>query len=123
MSGRNTNPMRTSTKAAALFLGATLLGGCATREPLYYWGDYQGQVYGHLKGEKGPEEQIQSLEAAMEKARARGKALPPGYHAHLAMLYGKTGQTDRLQAHLEAEKAQFPESAAFMDFLLHNLQR
>lgn len=116
--------MGTFTKAAILFLAAASLSGCVTRpEPLYYWGDYQGQVYGSLKGEKSPEEQIQNLEAEMEKARAKGKALPPGYHAHLAMLYGKTGQTDRLQTHLEAEKAQFPESAAFMDFLLHNFQR
>lgn len=116
--------MRAFMKTAVLLLGAALLGGCVTRpEPLYYWGDYQGQVYGHLKGEKGPEEQIQNLEAEMEKARAKGKALPPGYHAHLAMLYGKAGRTDRLEAHLEAEKAQFPESTAYMDFLLHNLQR
>ncbi|NTV11465.1 MAG: DUF4810 domain-containing protein, partial [Zoogloea sp.] len=87
------------------------------------WGDYQGQVYGYLKGDKAPEEQILAMEAEMEKARAKGKALPPGYHAHLAMLYGKTGRTDRLEAELAAEKAQFPESTAYVDFLLKNLKR
>lgn len=102
----------------------SLLAGCATQQqPLYYWGSYQSEVYGHFKGEKGPEEQIQALEEAREKARAQGKALPPGFQAHLAMLYGKTGRTDRLVEHLEAEKVQFPESSTFMDFLLKKFSR
>jgi hypothetical protein len=96
-----------------------LLSGCVSRpQPLYYWGDYQAQVYGHFKGEKGPEDQIQALEEVREKARAQGKSLPPGFQAHLAMLYGQSGRAERLVENLEAEKRQFPESAAFMDFLL-----
>lgn len=114
--------MRRAFKAGACTLAAlsmTLLAGCATRpQPLYYWGSYQAQVYGHFKGEKGPEEQIQALEADREKARARGMALPPGFQAHLAMLYGQTGRTDRLADNLEAEKTQFPESTSYMNFLL-----
>jgi len=100
-------------------LSTTLLAGCANRpQPIYYWGDYQSQVYGHFKGEKGPEDQIQALEAIREQARAKGKPLPPGFQAHLAMLYGQSGRSDRLMENLEAEKAQFPESSTFMDFLL-----
>ena len=45
-------------------------------------------------------------------------ALPPGFQAHLAMLYGQTGRTDRLADNLEAEKTQFPESTSYMNFLL-----
>lgn len=104
-------------------LAVACLGGCATRqEPLYHWGGYQGQVYGHLTGDKGPEEQIETLEAEAEKARAQGKALPPGYRAHLAMLYGQTGRSEQMRSGLEAEKAQFPESATFMDFLLQKFK-
>lgn len=100
-------------------ISAALLAGCVSRpQPLYYWGDYQSQVYGHFKGEKGPEEQIQALEKVRELARAQGKPLPPGLQAHLAMLYGQTGRSDRLVEQLEAEKKQFPESTTFMDFLL-----
>ncbi|WP_374342080.1 DUF4810 domain-containing protein [Azonexus sp.] len=111
-----------ATRLAGAALCALALTGCATRpEPLYYWGNYQGQVYAYFKGDTAPEEQILALEAELEKARAKGKRPPPGYHAHLAMLYGKTGRTDRLQQHLEAEKAQFPESAPFMDFLLKKI--
>lgn len=102
-----------------VMLSTTVLAGCVTRpQPLYYWGDYQNQVYGHFKGEKGPEEQIQALEAVREQARAQGKALPPGFQAHLAMLYGQTGRSERLVEQLEAEKRQFPESSTFVDFLL-----
>lgn len=102
----------------AVFLSA-LLAGCVSRpQPLYYWGDYQSQVYGHFKGEKGPEEQIAALEAVREQARSQGRALPPGFQAHLAMLYGQTGRSDRMVEQLEAEKKQFPESSIFMDFLL-----
>jgi len=102
----------------------SVLAGCATPyQPLYYWGSYQTQVYGHFKGEKGPEEQIQALEETRQKARAEGKQLPPGFQAHLAMLYGQTGRSDRLVENLEAEKAQFPESSTFMDFLLKKFNR
>jgi len=101
-----------------------LASGCAhqDRQPLYYWGSYQSQLYGHYKGEKGPEEQIAALEADAEKASAKGLALPPGFRAHLGMLYGETGRTDKMATNLEAEKERFPESAGFMDFLLKNFK-
>lgn len=105
--------------SALTLLSTPLFAGCVTRpQPLYYWGDYQTQVYGHFKGEKGPEEQIQALEAVREEAHAQGQALPPGFQAHLAMLYGQTGRSERLVEQLEAEKKQFPESSTFVDFLL-----
>lgn len=44
--------------------------------------------------------------------------VPPGLHAHLGMLYGNTGHTDLAMAEFNTEKAAFPESAPFMDFLM-----
>lgn len=107
-------------RRCALAIASTaLLAGCVSRpQPLYYWGDYQSQVYGHFKGEKSPEEQIQALEMVREEALSEGKPLPPGFQAHLAMLYGQTGRSERLVEQLEAEKKQYPESSTFMDFLL-----
>lgn len=101
-----------------------LLSGCATRhQSLYYWGDYQPQVYGHFTGDKGPEEQIASLEAGLEKARAVGKPVPPGYHAQLGILYAKTEHEDQMRKYFEAEKTQYPEGAAYMDFLLRKFKQ
>ncbi|WP_311223815.1 MULTISPECIES: DUF4810 domain-containing protein [unclassified Acidovorax] len=108
-------------KAALAAATLALLAGCVTpQKQLYSWEGYQPQVYAYLKdnGVAGPEEQIVALEAAAEKARANGTALPPGYHAHLAMLYSKTGQIDKTALHFAAEKEQFPESSTFMDFLM-----
>ena len=119
--------MSCSSKAkicAVAVISMSSLAGCVTRpQHLYHWGGYQTQVYGHFKGDKDPAQQIQALEQEREAARSLGKPLPPGFQAHLAMLYGKTGRSDRMAENLEAEKAQFPESAAFMDFLLKNLTR
>jgi hypothetical protein len=111
--------------AAAVPLAATLLlAGCATGpQPLYYWGDYQPTLYGHFTKEVGPQEQIASLEAGLEKARAAGKPVPPGYNAHLGLLYAEGEQTDQMLKYFEAEKTLYPESASYMDFLLAKLKR
>lgn len=95
-----------------------LLAGCATKtEPLYYWGDYQPQVYGHFTKDKGPEEQIASLEAGLEQARAKGKSVPPGYLAHLGVLYAQGEHQDQMLKYFQAEKKLYPESTAYIDFL------
>jgi len=100
-------------------LAALALGGCVTRpQPLYYWGDYPAQQYAYLKGESGPEDGIQRLEKVREEARAKGLKLPPGLQAHLAMLYGQSGRTDQFEQNLQAERQSFPESSAYLDFLL-----
>jgi len=104
--------------------GLVLLTGCATRtEPLYYWGDYQPQVYAHFTKDSGPEEQIAKLEAGLEKARAAGKTVPPGYNAHLGILYAETERQDQMVKYFEAEKGLYPESAAYMDFLLRKFKQ
>jgi len=113
--------------ASRLILGALallFLSGCASRpQPLYYWGDYQDQIYGHFKGERGAEEQIAKLEADIEKAASKNMDLPPGFQAHLAILYGSTGNSEKMRSNLEAEKRQYPESSTFMDFLLKKFEQ
>ena len=107
-----------------LIVATISVSGCATKnQSLYYWGSYQSQVSGYFKAEKSPEAQIIALEADREKARAENKPLPPGFEAHLAMLYGKTGRTDQFVEHIQAEKTQFPESSTFMDFLLKKFKK
>lgn len=104
-------------------IAAVSLSGCAAPQPtLYAWNGYQPQVYAHFKG-KGPEEQIIVLEAGAQKAAAQGAKLPPGYHAHLGLLYLNTGRTDQAIAALQQEKAQFPESTKYIDFLLNNMKK
>ncbi|MEJ2612255.1 MAG: DUF4810 domain-containing protein [Candidatus Thiodiazotropha sp.] len=109
---------------AILAVYALVLTGCASApKPLYHWDSYQTQVYKHFKGEAGPEEQITALEKDIQKARSENTALPPGFHAHLALLYAEIGKEDQVIQELETEKRMFPESSSFMDFLTHRFNK
>ncbi|MGE8657560.1 MAG: DUF4810 domain-containing protein [Achromobacter sp.] len=109
-------------RALALAALAGLLGACAQQpKRMYSWQSYEPSVYAYLK-EDGADYAAQSLamEKNIETARATDAALPPGFRAHLGMLYLKLGQGDKGLEQLEGEKAAFPESKPFMDFLLRN---
>jgi hypothetical protein len=105
--------------------GLGLLSGCASQPAtLYYWGNYQGEVYEYLKEPGGGDiaKQIESLEAGVQKATAGNQALPPGYHAQLGMLYYSQGNVDRAVEQLALEKTAYPESTVFIDGLLNKFR-
>ena len=107
---------------AAIAMGSVLVGCAEAPKRLYYWEGFQGQLYEHFKADRsGPEEQLRILDAQAQKARAIGAALPPGFRAHLAMTYLRLGRDGEAKQELEAEKANFPESAQYMDFLLKRM--
>lgn len=114
-----------SRQAPAVLLAAGLaLAGCAEKT-LYRWDEYQPQVADHFKG-GSPDAEIAVLEAGVQRAQATPGGtgtLPPGYRAQLGYLYGFTGKTDQMVQQFAAEKAAFPESAAYMDFLLNNARK
>ena len=108
----------------ALVFGVGLFG-CASQpqsQPLYAWGHYESQVYAHLKGESR-EAQIVALERDREKIEASGRTAPPGFYAHLGMLYAETGNDAKAIACFETEKVRFPEATVFMDFLLKKYRK
>ena len=105
----------------ALTLAAsTLLAGCAAPKTLYQWEGYEPQVYEYFKGEEPKEAQVEALERDLQKIRSTGKAVPPGYHAHLGLLYLSMGKDDQMVQQFNTEKTLFPESGTYMDFLLKN---
>lgn len=100
-------------------LAVWLLAGCQSAPGLYQWEGYQPQVYSYLKGQnQGVEAQIIVLEAGLQKIRAKGAMPPPGYHAHLGLLYSVLGKDDQMVQQFETEMTLFPESRAYMEFLL-----
>ncbi len=102
----------------APFFALALLSGCASQPSLYRWGDYDAQVYSHFKNTGSVDEQI----AALEKILATGKQTQnpgPGIYAHLGLLYAKQGREDLMRQNWEKEKALYPESAAYLDFLMN----
>ena len=108
----------------ALLLCAALTG-CATKKPqMYQWEGYQGNVDSYFRGDKAsPDAQLRSMEDGLQKIRASGGTVPPGYNAHLGLLYAQQGNLDRFTLQLQAEKTQYPESEVFMDFLTRNLKK
>lgn len=103
--------------SAGPFLLLALLCGCATQPTLYRWGDYDNQVFAHFKNTGSVEQQI----AALEKTLNTGDTTQhpgPGLHAHLGLLYAKLGKDDLMRKHWEREKFLYPESAAYLDFLM-----
>lgn len=110
---------------ALVALVIVLLAGCATPpKQLYQWEGYQPQVYDYLRGQAdGPEAQIIKLEEGLQKIHASGKTPPPGYHAHLGLLYAQIGKEDQVAQQFQTEKTLFPESATYMDFLLKKYQQ
>ncbi|CAN5325451.1 hypothetical protein BH11PSE10_BH11PSE10_14260 [soil metagenome] len=112
---RNTIP---KVLVLALVLG---LSACAAPppKPLYQWNGYQARLYEYFKNSgANAGEQITALEAQLQQNDAARLASPPGLHGHLALLYSKMGDDLAARRHLEAERALFPESAAYVDFLL-----
>jgi hypothetical protein len=105
----------------ALTLAASaLLAGCSSPQTLYQWEGYEPQVYEYFKGEEPKEAQVEALERDLQKIRSTGKAVPPGYHAHLGLLYLSMGKDDQMVQQFNTEKTLFPESGTYMDFLLKN---
>lgn len=114
--------MRLRMVSAALVL-LTLLGCVQAPKQLYMWESFPRQQYEVLLGgAASPDAQIQALETHAEKARAASAALPPGFRAHLGMMYLAIGNTSTARQMWQAEKLAFPESSPYIDILLKRLE-
>jgi hypothetical protein len=112
-------------KRALLLVSCSILTGCATSEPLYYWGDYEDLIYEMYiePGSADSATQIAKLKEDINKASANGKLVPPGLHAHLGYMYFLQGNTHDAVLEFETEKKLFPESAKFVDGLMGRLKK
>ena len=103
---------------------ALLVVSASCASPSYYdWGRYEESVYQVTARPDGFDlaAEIDALEQQLEKTEAKQRPIPPGLHAHLGYLHTVSGNADAARAHFEQEKALFPESAKFVDFLLERL--
>ncbi|WP_252346164.1 MULTISPECIES: DUF4810 domain-containing protein [unclassified Paludibacterium] len=116
-------------KRSGLVLGliaSVMLCACASQpDTLYQWEGYQSHVYSYLRADSGtsPDKQIQEMEAELQKIRARGKTPPPGYYAHLGMLYANVGNTAMMAQNFQVEEKLFPESAPYLDYLMSKVKK
>jgi hypothetical protein len=54
----------------------------------------------------------------MRESKDKGLVLPPGFHAHLALLYEKIGKPIEMRQMLETEKRLYPESTTYINNIL-----
>jgi hypothetical protein len=103
--------------AAASFV---LTAGCATRQDIYYWGDYERLIQdAYIKpGAADTGTQIEKLTADIQKAAAAGKRVPPGIYAHLGFLYALEGKDSQSQAAFKQEEDLYPESRILIEGML-----
>jgi hypothetical protein len=71
---------------------------------------YEDMIYSTYlnPGKVSVPEEINILETDIEKAAAAGKPVPPGLHAHLAVLLVSNGEFDKALGHFRTEKELFP---------------
>jgi hypothetical protein len=100
-----------------LLVAFLMVSGCASNSQLYNWGSYESQVYARFTSASDPAQQIAELEKTLASAKT-DRPVPPGFHAHLGLLYGEAGRSDDMIQHFTIEKTLYPEAAPFMDFLL-----
>lgn len=105
---------------------AAMLSACVTPpKMLYAWGSYEQLIYTSYStpGAGDAQSQVDTLEKDFQVARGSNQRLPPGWHAHLGYLYFQLGKADQARQEFMTEKAEFPESAAFMDRLIARIKK
>jgi len=107
-----------------LIAALAALSACAPKS-IYSWGRYEELVFEmYMKpGQADPVTQTAKLTEDIDKAKAEGKPVPPGVHAHLAYLYYQQGNVGGAQQEFQIEKTLFPESAAFIDGMLQRMSQ
>jgi hypothetical protein len=115
----------TALRRAGALLVLAAAAGCAQKgpPPLYAWGTFSRQQYEALLSDGSPPgEQLQAMQAHVEKSRGLNAALPPGFRAHLGLLHLNSGNPGQARELWLAEKQAFPEGAPYMDQLLKRLE-
>ena len=111
----------------AIILFAALFSGCNTvnevregpnRGDLYYWGNFELYIFEYLTG--NAYDQIQDMERDRQRIESSNRHVPPGFYAHLGLLYNELGHHAMAIYFFEREKALFPEAETFINLLLSN---
>jgi hypothetical protein len=111
-------PPRITALVAIIML--SFLCGCSNHNPhLYHWGAYPSATYAYLRGDKTTaEEQLDALLQTLSQARERERRVPPGLHAQIGLVYARMGNSQLARKHWEQEKALFPASTEFINFIM-----
>jgi hypothetical protein len=107
----------------SIFLIPVVMSCTSQKKTLFYWGDYSNTLY-NLK--KTPNDEnlakhknaIQAIITTSEKKKLK---VPPGIYCEYGFILAKEGDTENARKYFELEAQTYPESAAFMEKLITNL--
>jgi len=102
-----------------LLLVTLLLIGCVQNTALYTWGNYSQTLYAYKKNptEETRQNHINTLQKIIAYADDNGRRVPPGVYAELAIMKKDSANNADVTSLLNKEKAVYPESAKFIDFI------
>lgn len=111
-------------KTALIVGGSVLFSACTPKKDnsLYYWGHYSDSVYQYYNKPNELAEQEQALLVLIDKAKNSGKNVAPGVYGHLGLVSMKLGKRAEANAAFAQEKALYPESAKFIQYLQSKLK-
>lgn len=104
---------------------AVSLVGCATpKKSTFYWGSYEDLVYDMYvePGSADATTQIDKLTTTIQEAKAEGKPVGPGIHAHLGYMYSLQGNVAQSKAEFLTEETMYPESDILIDGMMNRLK-
>jgi hypothetical protein len=107
----------TITRLSAILAFAFALSACAV-QPKYNWGNYDRSLYSYYKDSTKSAEHMAELESIVTDADASRKKVAPGIHAEYGYLLLQKGQSNDAITQFEKEKAEWPESAQFMNIMI-----
>jgi hypothetical protein len=93
--------------------------GCATQQPMYYWGDYSNSLYCCRKDstEENLLKHKEILENIVEESAKRNLRVPPGVCAELGYIYFRQKKNQEAIKYFETEERTYPESKVLMQRL------
>jgi hypothetical protein len=114
---------RLAAPGLALLLLASI--GCARNTTTYYWSGYQWSAYsGNQIDRGGPESKRfeATLKRILERSDAAKRKPPPGVAAEYGYLFFRRGEMDAAVQYFEREAREWPESGAFMRWMVQQVR-
>lgn len=107
-----------------LLLLAMTLTGCTSTSQLFYWGQYEDIIYTSYAnpGELTASRQIELLSNEIALAQQNNIKPAPGLYAQLGTAAVENNQKQMAKDAFEHEAKLYPESKAFMDYLIRQLE-
>ena len=118
--------LKRSLRIGAAIVALHTLSGCVSSpDTHYHWGHYETLVYDmYMKpGKATATRQIDKLNADIQEAANKGKAVPPGLYAHLGFMYSIEGNVSAANAAFNEEATHYPDSATLINGMLERAKK